>query len=78
MIFTVLKGGYVKKGPKTVHYRDFTKYDNKAFKQHLQGNLSKSDRDKLEYGACNEIVDSVLNDHAPLKRRLCRLMIVLS
>ena len=29
MIFTVLKGGFVKKGPKTVYYRDFSKYNKK-------------------------------------------------
>ena len=35
MIFTVLKCGFVKKGPKIVYYRDFSKYDNKAFKRDL-------------------------------------------
>ena len=30
MIFTVLKGGFIKKGPKTVYYRDFSKYDKKS------------------------------------------------
>ena len=62
MIFTVLKGGFIKKGPKTAYYRDFNKYDNKAFKRDLQENLSKSDRSKLEYGAFNKIVEDVLND----------------
>ena len=33
MILTVLKGGFVKKGPKTFYYRDFSKYDNKPFKR---------------------------------------------
>ena len=37
MIVTVLKGGFVKKGPKTVYYRDFSKYDNKAFKRDHRG-----------------------------------------
>ena len=72
MIVTVLKGGFVKKGPKTVYYRDFSKYDYKAFKHDLQENLSKGNRSKLEYGAFNKIVDDVLNDHAPLKRKTVR------
>ena len=72
MIFTVLKGGFVKKGPKTVYYRDFSKYDNKAFERDLQENLSNRDRSKFEYGAFDKIVDNVLNDHAPLKKKTVR------
>ena len=72
MIFTVLKGGFVKKGPKTVYYRDFSKYDNKAFKPDLKEYLSKIDRSKFDYGAFDKIVDNVLNDHVPLKKKTVR------
>ena len=72
MIFTVSNGGFVKKDPKTIYYRDFSKYDKKAFKRDLQENLSNSDRNKFEYGAFDNIVDNVLNDHAPLKNKTVR------
>ena len=39
----------------------------------MQENLSKSDKSKLEYGAFNKIVDDVLNDHAPLKKKTVRV-----
>ena len=69
MILTVLMGGFVTKGPKTVYYRDFSKYDNKAFKRDLKEHLSKIDISKFDYGAFDKIVDNVLNDHVPLKKK---------
>ena len=36
MMFTVLKSGFLKKGPKTVYYRGFSKYYNKVFLPDLQ------------------------------------------
>ena len=75
IIFAVSKDGFVKKGPKTVYYRNIIKYDNKAFKQDLQEKLSKSDRSKFEYGVFDKIVDKVLNEHASLKRKTILAMI---
>ena len=72
IIFTVLKGGFVKKGPKTVYHRDFSKYDNKAFKGDLKEYFSKIDRSKFDYGAFDKIVDSVLKDNVPLTKKTVR------
>ena len=69
MIFPVLMGDFVKKGPMTLYYRDFSKYDNKAFKRNLQEYFSKIDKSKCEYGAFDKIVDNVLNGHVRIKRK---------
>ena len=68
-IFTVLKSEFVKKGPKTAYYRDFRKYDKKAFTRDLQEYFSKIDRSKFEYGAFDEIADNVLKNHLPMKKK---------
>ena len=35
MIFTVLKGGYVKRGPKIITYRDYSRFGTVDFRAHL-------------------------------------------
>ena len=42
MILTVLKSGFVKKGPRIVTYRDYSKFDPIKFRNDFKRNLAKS------------------------------------
>ena len=61
MIVTVLKGGHVKRGPKIISYRDYSRFSTVDFRNHLMHMLSS------ELG-WNE----VLNEHAPVKKKYIR------
>ena len=45
MVSTVLKSGFVKRGPKIINYRDYSKFDPVKFRSDLREELSKCHRD---------------------------------
>ena len=49
MILTVLKSGFVKRGPRIVTYRDYSKFDPIKFRSDLKSNLAKSSEAYSEY-----------------------------
>ena len=42
MLVTALKGGFPKRGPKIINYRDYNKFNNSAFKVELMGECASS------------------------------------
>ena len=72
MVSTVLKSGFVKRGPKIIHYRDYSKFDHVKFKSDLREELSKCYRDGSTFDHFNGTVEKVLNKHAPLKKKSVR------
>ena len=69
MIVTVMRTTFKKAEPITIHYRDYSHYDKKAFGNDLQQKLVRQPR---EYDAFEEIFLGVLDIHAPKKSRLVR------
>ena len=72
MILTVLKSGFVKRGPRIVTYRDYSKFDPINFRSDLKSNLAKSSEAYSEYENFNSVVEEVLNNHVPLKQKYLR------
>ena len=72
MISTVLKSGFVKRGPKIINYRDYSKFDPLKFRIDLHEELSKCHRDGATNDHFSTTVEKVLNKHAPLKKKSAR------
>ena len=72
MIVTALKGGYKKKGPKIIRYRNYAKFCAEEFRRDLCGQISSELQDNEDYGAFDTVVTDTLNRHAPLKTKYLR------
>ena len=72
MIVTVLKGGHVKRGPKIISYRDYSRFSAVDFRTHLIHMLSSELGGNEDYGAFKAVVMTVLNEHAPVKKKYIR------
>ena len=72
MIVTVLKGGHVKRGPKIISYRDYNRFSAVDFRTHLIHMLSSELGGNEDYGAFKAVVMTVLNEHAPVKKKYIR------
>ena len=73
MIITVLKGGFLKKGPKLINYRDYRNFNISNFRIVVHIELSKHlPADKINYNTFDSVVKNVLNEHAPIKRKYVR------
>ena len=77
MILTVLKSGFVKKGPSIVTYRDYSKFDPIKFdpikfRNDLKRNLAKSNAECSVLENFNSVAEEVLNNHVPLKQKYLR------
>ena len=68
MIVTVLKAGFVKRGPKIVTYRDYSKFSAVDFKDNLVHMVSSELSETEDYGAFEAGVMRLLNEHAPIKK----------
>ena len=69
MILTVLKSGFVKKGPRIVTYRDYSKFDPIKFRNDFKRNLAKSNGECSVFENFNSVAEEVLNNHVPLKQK---------
>ena len=69
MIFTVLKGGHVKRGPKIISYRDYSRFNTVDLRTHLIHILLSELGGNEDYGAFKAVVMAILNEHAPVKRK---------
>eukprot|EP00794_Sanderia_malayensis_P004297 gene4297-biopygen3488 len=69
MVVTVLKGGYVKKGPKIITYRDYSRFSAEHFRIQLFKKLSQELVESGDNGAFEAVVMGVLNQHAPVKKK---------
>ena len=72
MIVTVLKGGYRKKGPKIITYRNYTKFCAENFRRDLCDQISSELQDNEDYGSFETVVTDTLNRHAPIKTKYLR------
>lgn len=72
MIVTVLKGGYVKSGPKIITYRDCSRFGAVDFRAHLSTRFSQELIENGDYGAFEAVVMVVLNEHALVKKKYIR------
>ena len=70
MVVTVLKTTYAKAKAKDVFYRDYKKFDKNLFKEALREGLAKTIISS--YKEFETIFLSILNKHAPLKRKTIR------
>ena len=71
MILTVLKGGYIKKGPRIIQYRDYTKFSTINF-IHDTANTINDLSGKLSFDGINTKLTKVLYQHAPIKKNYVR------
>ena len=73
MIITVLKGGFSKKGPKLINYRDYRNFNINKFRIDVHIDLSKHvPADKINYDTFDSVVKNEINEHAPNKRKYVR------
>ena len=72
MVSTVLKSGFVKRGPKMTNCRDYSKFDPVKFRSNLRDELSRCCRDGATYEHFNATVEKVLNKHVPLEKESVR------
>ena len=70
MVVTVLKTSFIKIAPKTQYFRDYKHFDSNDFKNELQRKLIEND--KNDYISFEKNFLSVLNKHAPLKKKKLR------
>ena len=68
MNITVLKMFFSKQKHETVFFRNYKKFDNSAFREALNRELLKYDLNHIEYDTFQEIIVSLLNIYAPLKK----------
>ena len=69
---TVLKICFTKQKNETIFYMNYTKFDNFKFKEALNRKLMKHDLNNTEYENFHEIMLSIFNVHAPLKKKHLR------
>ena len=72
MKLTVLKIFFTKQKHETIFYRNYKKFDNLKFKEALNRELMKHDLTNIDYEDFHETVLSILNAHAPLKKKYLR------
>ena len=69
MNLTVLKIFFTKQKHGIIFYRNYKKFDNLKFKEALNRELMKHDLNNIDYEDFHEIVLSILNAHALLKKK---------
>ena len=72
MDLTVLKMNFTKQKHEPIFYRNYEKFNNLKFKEALNKELMKRDVNNIDYEIFHEIVISILNTHAPLKKKHLR------
>ena len=72
MVITVLKFFYKKQKPKTIHYRNYKTFNANLFKEELNNELLNIDINNAELVELTSTLLSVLNKHAPIKRKYIR------
>ena len=72
MVVTVMKTTFSKMKPKEVSYRNYKTFDENLFKSDLVNKLKHSAKSDEEYQIFEEIFLSVLEKHAPWKKKIIR------
>ena len=68
MIFTTLNTKIKKKDPKIVNYRCYKNFDENSFREELRNALQNTDTE-MNYENFKEIFITILNLHAPVKKK---------
>ena len=55
MVSTVLYSGFTMRGPKIIHYRDYSKFDPSVFRSDLREELNKCHRDRTNFSFKNKL-----------------------
>eukprot|EP00794_Sanderia_malayensis_P005084 gene5084-5740_t len=71
MITTVLRGGFRKKGPTIVTYRDYSHFDNSKFCDEIATTFQDSSSYN-DYKAFDTLTMSIFDKHVPCKRKYIR------
>ena len=69
MIVTVVKSSFIKRGPRIITYRDYSKFDPLRFKEDLREQLGKKSSCRENFEDFNATVLSMLDKHAPIKKK---------
>ena len=69
MNLTVLEMYFTKQKHETIFCRIYKKFDNLKFKEALNGGFMKHDTNNTDYESFHTTVLSILNAHAPLKKK---------
>ena len=72
MVVTVLKTTFPKSKPKEIVYRSYKSFDRDVFRAELKEGLKKFFADELNYDHFENTFLSVLNKHAPIKKKIVR------
>ena len=74
MSLTVMKVFYKKQRPKIIRYWNFRNFDNELFINEVKNSIEQEycQNQSLEFGSFMKKVDSILQKHAPLKKRCVR------
>ena len=71
MILTVLKGGFIKRGPRIVQYRDYTMFRTKNFTNDIANTINDLSG-KVNFDCINTNLTKILHQHAPIKKKYTR------
>ena len=72
MIVSMLIGGFSKRGPRIVTYRDCSAYRTVDFRSNLMANIWFVSLDHGNYEAFDGMITDVLLQHAPIKKKYLR------
>ena len=68
MIVTIVKSNFIKRGPRKITYRDYSKFDPSKFKEDLGKESFRNSSCLKKFEVFNAIVTGVLDIHAPIKK----------
>ena len=72
MVATTVKGNFHRKGPRIVAYREYSKFNNIAFREMVGKELNSNSSMKQDFSVFNSTIKNILNRQAPLKKKYLR------
>ena len=72
MILTAITGGFVKRGPRIKTYRDYKSYRPDILIHDILANVLPCLPQRLDYSSCEELINSILEKHIPIKKKYVR------
>ena len=72
LTYTVLKTEFLKSEPTSIPYRCYKTFSTDQFNEDLRSNLAKIAKENVSYDVFNQTPISILDIHAPPKKKLVR------
>ena len=72
LTYSVLKTEFLKSEPTSISYRCYTTFSTDQFNEDLQFNFAKIPKINVSYDVFNQTLISILDKHAPPKKKLVR------